>query len=147
MRYRDILIEGTPSLLAAEPIGTIVQMAPESDFGATIWAMKMASGEWHRVAQVGYQKGVEQYTYDGTPISEAVLDAALSQKRLSRPLEGIHPGDRIRNGVQVLALPIGATVVNPQTGSQYEKTQSGMLAPTGAILDHHVFNSENAMWQ
>jgi hypothetical protein len=149
--------------LSMEPVGTIVTLRSGDGFAEThLDYMKMASGEWHQVASDGGDRGVPIYRYLGTPIEIGILRKALEDGRLTRPIEGIKPGDTLRVGAQVHALPDGAVIVNPQIrrsmqdpnsafhqtgeGEPYHK-QNGKFFKNGKEVPDYAFTPENAMWE
>jgi len=148
-RYMNAVVEAqTDNLLDRELLGSIIQVAPEDDFGVTLWFMKFADGTWRRVTNFTYYRGHPQCDYDGgAPIDQDVLHAALAANRVSRPVEGIKPGDRIKASAQMHALPDGAVIVNPQIGSVYHKRAGAFFADNGQELPAHVFDHDNAQWR
>lgn len=131
-----------------ELLGSIIQIAPESDFGNTLWFMKFADSTWRRVVDFTYHRGQSTCRYNGDPpIDPHDLEVALAAQRVSRPLEGIHLGDYIKASVQMHALPDGAVIINPQTGSVYHKKDGHFFTADGKDLPSEAFRHFNAKWE
>jgi hypothetical protein len=90
---------------------------------------------------------VPKYAYDGESVDLSLLHKAMADGRLSRPIEGIKIGDRIKAiGAQVHALPDGATTINPATGQEMEK-RDGKFVVDGKELPDWAFTPTNTVWQ
>jgi hypothetical protein len=145
-RWITLLCE-SESILDREALGTIIQVQPESDFGATTWYMKFADGTWRPILNFVHHTQPNALYRGDDPVDPQALLSALAAKRVGRPVEGLHPGDRITASVQMHALPDGAIIVNPQTGSVYHKKDGHFFSKDGKDLPADVFRSDNAQWK
>lgn len=145
MRYREIMLEVENPFDAAH-LGTILVVGPKNTFGASTHVMKMADGSWQTVHPSGGRDGVQTFTLGADTVDLAALRNAAAESRIGLVLDGVQRGQHIKTGVQVMALPIGASVVYPATGSRSVRTDSGMIQD-GKQLPYAAYTATNALWE
>lgn len=160
MRYSE-LFEDT-DVLSQQPLGTVITYTKGSGFSqSSIHYMKISDGTWHKVDQIGYERGLPRFAdsveQDTADIRE--LNQALAAGNLALSIEGIHVGDTIKNSIQVHALPDNAIITNPassvksviqKNGNQFKVISGSDVDGNdlkGKVLPGWAFTPENAKWE
>ena len=94
----------------------------------------------------GGDRGVPLFTLGDGTVDLATLQDAASGSRIGLVLDGVQRGEHIRTGIQVMALPIGASVVYPALGSRSVRTDKGMVQD-GQPLPYAAYTPTNALWE
>lgn len=151
MRYTEILFENDSDILSQQALGTIISYTRNSGFSQnTIYFMKMSDGEWKEVFQDGYEKGNLKFINKiGETADINELNKLFVEGKVSRPVEGISIGDRIKNSIQVHALPDGTIIENPNSSvdAKYKKENGEFISQDGKIIPEWAFDTNNAVWK